>query len=148
MIGATKRQSECLKFIRAHFARHGRSPKLEEIKLGLGYSSRAGIHRLVTGLIARGHITRASKRMRGIKLVEPIGHDARDCSCPGCSRVRVRAHQTFIETLHVSAPILSGSNFKSLGLFDRTCWRIGFPKPAHPETGKTKPYVQPAKVME
>jgi hypothetical protein len=54
--------------------------------------------------------------------------------------------RTFIEALQEPAPMQGGNNFRRLNHFDRLCWRNGFPKPAHPETRKAKPDVQPSHI--
>jgi len=54
--------------------------------------------------------------------------------------------RTFIEALQEPAPMQGGKNFRRLNHFDRLCWRNGFPKPAHPETRKPQPNVQPSQV--
>lgn len=148
MMGLTQRQTELLDFLGTHFAAHGEMPTIREIAVAMGWNSTSIVFCALRAIAARGHITIERLANRGIKLVEPIGHDPRDCFCDGCTRIRVRAHQTFIQALQEPAKVLTGTNFKALGSFTQTCWRIGFPKPAHPETRKPKANVQPAQVCQ
>lgn len=48
-------------------------PSYEEIRVALGYKSRATIHRLVTALIERGHLRRIAGRARSLSVVvDPV----------------------------------------------------------------------------
>lgn len=67
--GMTARQSALLVFLRGYIARHGIAPTFEEMKSGLGLASKAGIHRMITGLEERGFLTHAPRRARSIRLV-------------------------------------------------------------------------------
>jgi SOS-response transcriptional repressor LexA len=146
MMGITKRQSVLLEFVHAHFASHGVSPNYDEIAITMGWKSRGAAAHAVKALAARGLITVTPYIARGIKLVQPEGHNATNCFCDRCNAMRVRTAQTFIQALHVPSKILTGSNFKALGRLDRVSWNIGFPKPAHPETRKPKAKMQPAEI--
>lgn len=68
--GITKRQGECLDFIRDRIAATGRPPSYLEIRAGLGVKSNNCVHRLVKALERRGHIRRLPGEGRSITLVE------------------------------------------------------------------------------
>ena len=67
--GMTARQRALLVFLRFYIDRHGIAPTFEEMKSGLGLASKAGIHRMITGLEERGFLTHAPRRARSIRLV-------------------------------------------------------------------------------
>lgn len=67
--GMTVRQRALLMFVRAYIGRYGVAPSFEEMKSGLGLASKAGIHRMITGLEERGFLTHAPRRARSIRLV-------------------------------------------------------------------------------
>lgn len=69
--GLTPKMHECLVFIRDYIRETGGpSPSYDEIKNGLGLASKAGVHRLVGSLEARGYIRRISNAPRSIQVVE------------------------------------------------------------------------------
>jgi repressor LexA len=68
--GLTRRQGDLLAFIRQQFAATGQAPSYDEMKLGLGMKSKAGIHSMLTRLEERGYIRRLPFRARSIQLVE------------------------------------------------------------------------------
>lgn len=70
MIGLTHKQRDCLAFIRAYMAEHGASPSFEEIREGLGLTSKSGVHRLLQALEERGRIRRLHDRARTIEIVD------------------------------------------------------------------------------
>ena len=65
----TKRQSECLEFIKRFLKEQGFSPSYEEIRLGLGASSKSIVYRLVTALCDQGLVTRLPHRNRTVRPV-------------------------------------------------------------------------------
>lgn len=67
--GMTARQRQLFMFVHTYIDRHGVAPSFEEMKSGLGLASKAGIHRMITGLEGRGFITHAPRRARSIRLV-------------------------------------------------------------------------------
>ncbi|MFE0019297.1 LexA family protein [Mesorhizobium sp. NPDC059054] len=67
--GMTTRQRALLVFVRGYIDRHGVAPSFEEMKSGLGLASKAGIHRMISGLEDRGFLTHAPRRARSIRLV-------------------------------------------------------------------------------
>lgn len=71
MIGLTPHQAECLAFIKAQVAITQVCPSYQEIARHLGMVSKSGVHRLVVGLEARGHIKRHPRIFRSIEIVEP-----------------------------------------------------------------------------
>lgn len=67
--GLTFKQAELLSFIRAYMARSkGIAPSFEEMKDGVGLSSKSGIHRLLGGLSERGYIEREEGRSRWLMV--------------------------------------------------------------------------------
>lgn len=69
--GLTRRQQDLLEYIRQYTSETGGvSPSAEEMRIGLGLASKAGIQRMIDGLEERGHITRLPKRARSIRVVE------------------------------------------------------------------------------
>jgi SOS-response transcriptional repressor LexA len=70
MMGLTHKQAEGLSLIRTFFAERGVAPSLEELRVGLGLSSKSGAHRILEGLVERGRIRRLPQRARGIELVD------------------------------------------------------------------------------
>jgi len=70
--GLTKRQYECLEFIKSFIAGNGYSPNYDEIGEALGIKSRSSISRLVHGLQKRGHITMIYGQWRSIAVVERV----------------------------------------------------------------------------
>lgn len=67
--GTTKRQDDALKFMRAYVAEHGIPPSYREIKEGIGLGSVSSAHRLVHGLVERGHIRILKDRARAIQII-------------------------------------------------------------------------------
>lgn len=148
MMGITQRQSELLEFLRTHFAAHSLGPTYNEVRIAMGWRSKALAYKAILALIARGYVRHGLAPRCRIELVETEGHNPTHCFCDWCNAMRVRTAQTFIQALHVPAEILAGTNFKALGGLDRMCWKAGFPKPAHPETRKPKAKMQPAEVYQ
>ena len=68
--GLTKRQRECLDFLSGYIEKHGYSPSYREISGAVGLVSNSEVHRVVTGLEERGHITRLPFRARTLRLVQ------------------------------------------------------------------------------
>lgn len=69
--GLTKKQKECLDFIKAYVADNNSiSPSFQEICDGIGLHSKSGVHRLVNALEERGLIRLLRHRKRSIVLVE------------------------------------------------------------------------------
>lgn len=67
--GLTKRQEEVLDLIRAHHARKGGSPSLQELADDLGVSvAAAGFH--VDALRKKGYVAKSTGKARGIELAE------------------------------------------------------------------------------
>jgi SOS-response transcriptional repressor LexA len=72
--GLTASQRACLDAIAAYFARTRTMPSVENLRVVLGFSSKAGVLRLLRQLEARGCIARV--RARAIRLL--------DEQCPRC----------------------------------------------------------------
>ena len=54
MSSLTPKQKEALDFIKGYIASNGYGPSYDEIRIGLGFSSRTSGHRLVHNLVKRG----------------------------------------------------------------------------------------------
>lgn len=68
--GLTAQQASCLEVIRIYLEAEGISPSYDDINEVLELKSKSGVHRLVLGLEARGHINRVPGRSRSISLVD------------------------------------------------------------------------------
>ena len=65
----TKKQHELLVFINERLQASGICPSFDEMKDALGLKSKSGIHRLITGLEARGFIRRLPHRARALEIL-------------------------------------------------------------------------------
>lgn len=74
MIALTKRQADCIAYLRAYVAEHGCAPTLAEIAahLGLSPKSKSLVNRMVGDLAERGLLRRVPNIARGIELTEPF----------------------------------------------------------------------------
>lgn len=71
MMGLTKRQAQCLQFLREE-AEAGRPvPSYTDIAKRLGIKSRGNIARLMDALANRGVIRRHPRRARSVELLDP-----------------------------------------------------------------------------
>jgi len=68
--GLTPVQHRCLLFIRQFVEKNGFSPTYAEIAEALGLASKAGVWRMVHGLVERGYLTVLRDRARSIALTE------------------------------------------------------------------------------
>jgi repressor LexA len=67
----TPKQAKLLAFIKEYMATsEGIAPSYAEMMAATGDASKAGIHRLLTGLAERGHIAQMKNRARSIVLLE------------------------------------------------------------------------------
>jgi SOS-response transcriptional repressor LexA len=64
-------QYKAYRFIKAYIGERGFPPAYGEIADAVGFASKSGVHRIVTGLEARGLIRRQGSRARSIELVDP-----------------------------------------------------------------------------
>jgi repressor LexA len=64
----TPRAHQTLKFVSDYIARNGYSPSIREIGQGIGNSSVNSVHRLVSGLISDGYLTRKAGRARSLEV--------------------------------------------------------------------------------
>src|SRR6266851_5963614 len=69
----TKRQRELYDFLSRFVAENGYSPSYEEIKVGMGLSSLATVHKHISNLEKKGLLTRDYNRSRSIDLLPPKG---------------------------------------------------------------------------
>jgi len=67
----TRKQKELLDFLTAHAEANDVPPSFDEMRDALGLASKSGIHRLVPGLEARGHLRRLANRAGAIEIVKP-----------------------------------------------------------------------------
>jgi repressor LexA len=71
--GLTTRQAQLLAYLSEHIAAHdGISPTFEEMRIGIGASSKSQISHLLSSLEEKGRITRLYNRWRAIQIV-PVG---------------------------------------------------------------------------
>lgn len=75
--GLTAAQRGCLDAIEAYLARTRTMPSVEDLRVALGLSSKAGVLRLLRQLEERGRIARVPLRARAIRLLD-------DPECPRC----------------------------------------------------------------
>jgi repressor LexA len=75
--GLTAQQRACLDAIGAYLARTRTMPSVEDLRVALGFSSKAGALRLLRQLEERGRIARVPLRARAIRLLD-------DPECPRC----------------------------------------------------------------
>lgn len=64
----TPKQARVLAFIRDYVAKHGCAPSYQEIGDAVGLVSKSGVHRLVHGLVGRGHLHLSPGNARTIVL--------------------------------------------------------------------------------
>jgi len=67
--GLTAQQRACLDAIETYFGRTRTMPSVEDLRAALGFSSKAGVLRLLRQLQERGHIARVPLRARAIRLL-------------------------------------------------------------------------------
>lgn len=75
--GLTAQQLACLDAIEAWFARTRTMPSVENLRVALGFSSKAAVLGLLRQLEERGRIARVPLRARAIRLLD-------DKECPRC----------------------------------------------------------------
>ena len=68
MAGITKRQHDCLTWIRAYISENGHSPSYREIGQGIGCKATSNVYRLVVALQKRGHVDFLKARARSIHV--------------------------------------------------------------------------------
>lgn len=68
-VPATRRQSELLSFAAAFIAKNGYPPTFDEMRLGLGYASKSGVHRIIAALISRQLVSYEPGRARSLSLL-------------------------------------------------------------------------------
>lgn len=83
----TARQLQVLRFMASFQAESGTPPSLRMIAAGIGYSTPANVHRIVTSLAQQGFVRRTGAQ-RG--RYEVVRQPARNI-CPCCGRVTKRA---------------------------------------------------------
>jgi repressor LexA len=68
----TPREADCLAVLQAAIADSGVSPSFDEIMVGLGVSSKSGVHRVLSQLERKGRIEREYHKPRSIKILVPL----------------------------------------------------------------------------
>lgn len=77
MKSLTRKQAELLSYIKDYIAQNGGvAPCYEEMREAMDVASKSGVHRLLTALERRGHITRVPGQARCIELCEEGGLSA------------------------------------------------------------------------
>jgi repressor LexA len=84
--GLTSKQRACLDAIEMHLAQTRTMPSVEDLRLALGFSSKAGALRLLRQLDERGYISRLPHRARAIRLLQAE-------ICPHCERRFVKSRE-------------------------------------------------------
>jgi repressor LexA len=77
MIALTRRQADCLSYIRAYQVAHGFAPSFREIAAAIGVKSTSAVSRIVGGLSERGAVRRRYGRRHAVQIIEA-------CICPHC----------------------------------------------------------------
>lgn len=65
----TAKQAELLSFIKQKIASENIAPSFEEMREAMGVSSKSVVHRLMNGLIERGHIRRTKQGARRMEVL-------------------------------------------------------------------------------
>ncbi len=65
----TQKQKDLLLYIHESMKDKGVAPSFDEMKEALGLKSKSGIHRLISGLVERGHLRRLPNRARALEVV-------------------------------------------------------------------------------
>lgn len=74
----TPRQLDVKRFIQTYTRGNGHGPSFAEIADGIGVVSKSNIHRLVSELEARGHVTFRPRIACSLRIVE---HSCPNCGC-------------------------------------------------------------------
>lgn len=75
MTSLTAVQSRALRYVRDYIRDHGEGnvcPSYDELREALGLANKSSVHRLVHGLIERGHLRHMPGKWRSLELVEPL----------------------------------------------------------------------------
>ena len=91
--GLTDRESEFLAFITDHAAAGNKMPSFDEFREHFGLKSKSGVHRIITSLERKGHISRIpgharAIRISGISTKDALNHVLANCDLP----FQVKAH--------------------------------------------------------
>ncbi|WP_139235073.1 GIY-YIG nuclease family protein [Methylobacterium sp. yr596] len=70
-IPPTLRQHELLNFAKDYILKNGCSPTFDEMRIGLGYASKSGVHRIIAALVGRKLVSYEPKLARSLILLEP-----------------------------------------------------------------------------
>lgn len=68
--GLSRRQRDCLAFLRSEIDRTGVTPSYEEIMIHLGLKSKSGVHRLIHALRAKGRVQFLDHRARSLRVLQ------------------------------------------------------------------------------
>lgn len=129
MMGLTKRQRECLNFLRAQVKEKGVAPTLNQIAAVMGWKSKTGAHHCLAALQARGYITVRPTFARAITLLPAQYDHGPDCLCERCPARRLQYEQ-IIQGLQCSAEFPSSIcliGLRPVSNITRIHWQRGFP---------------------
>jgi len=65
----TAKQAELLSFIKQKIAVDHVAPSFEEMREAMGVSSKSVVHRMISGLVERGHIRRTKQGARRMEVL-------------------------------------------------------------------------------
>lgn len=69
----TPRQRDALAFVEGFIRDYRISPTIREIAAGIGDRGISTSHKLITALVADGHLRHTAQRHRNIRLATPLG---------------------------------------------------------------------------
>lgn len=69
----TRQQHDLLIFIANFTKENGWAPSYQEMATTMGFSSKSGVHRLVSALVERGFVTQRRERARSIEVIRMPG---------------------------------------------------------------------------
>lgn len=107
MIGLTRKQSNCLAFIKRHIADAGVPPSFQEIADHMDLRSKSGVHRIIMALEERGLIRRLRHRARAIEVIDPTQGDLWFLSQPVLEWVQFGANRRSISAESLISEIVT-----------------------------------------
>lgn len=82
----THQQSRLLEYLKSYAGRDNISPSFQEMSEAIGLRSKAGVHRLISGLEERGFIRRLHGRARAIEVIDQARETETPKFCPHCGK--------------------------------------------------------------
>lgn len=104
----TRKQRELLIFIHERMSSGEIAPSFDEMKDALGLKSKSGVHRLINGLVERGHLERLPHRARALsvcKLPEGYRPEERKSADPATNVTPFRAPPPAASASVLSVPL-------------------------------------------